>query len=94
MSDVAYAVLEEDAYVIIGSEDDIGIVTVDAENFVVSVGEQGPAGPGGGGSGGNASSIAGAPIDTISLTAGDHLEFSGIAWINVHKTTLSDGGNF
>lgn len=93
MSDLAYAVLQEDAYVIIGSEDDIGIVTIDAETSVVTVGEQGPAGPGGGG-GGAASSIGGAPIETAVLIAGDHLEFSGSAWINVSKITLSDGGNF
>lgn len=31
---------------------------------------------------------------TQQLAPGDHVEFTGAAWTNVHKTTLSDGGNF
>lgn len=42
----------------------------------------------------NAASISGFPVSTASLTTGDHLEFAGASWINVAKTTLSDGGNF
>lgn len=106
---MAYVILQEDAYVITVNEDDIGVVTVDAERSVVSVGEQGPVGPQGPagptgavgptgpiGPAGPAgeSSAAGFPIQTTNLVTGDHLEFSGNNWINVHKTTLSDGGNF
>lgn len=36
----------------------------------------------------------GFPINVSSLTIGDHLEFAGTNWVNVAKTTLSDGGNF
>lgn len=42
----------------------------------------------------NATNVSGFPVTTTSLTAGDHLEFSGASWVNVAKTTLSDGGNF
>jgi hypothetical protein len=38
--------------------------------------------------------LSGFPVSTASLTTGDHLEFSGTNWVNVAKTTLSDGGNF
>jgi hypothetical protein len=38
--------------------------------------------------------LSGFPVSTASLVEGDHLEFSGTNWINVAKTTLSDGGNF
>lgn len=75
---------------VILTQDDISVVVIDAENFILSVGEQGPAGPAGGGGG----AIGGFPVQPAGLTIGDHLEFSGSNWINVAKTTLSDGGNF
>lgn len=63
-------------------------------------GQQGPAGPQGAtgaqGPQGPAGEmlISGYSVQSVGLTTGDHLEFGGSAWINVPKTTLSDGGNF
>lgn len=50
-----------------------------------ATGPQGPAGE---------ALISGYSVQTASLATGDHLEFAGASWINVQKTTLSDGGNF
>lgn len=44
--------------------------------------------------GGNADLLTGLPIVVTALTAGDLLVFSGTQWVNQHKTTLVDGGNF
>lgn len=38
--------------------------------------------------------IGGYGFSILDLESGHHLEFSGSAWINVPKQTLSDGGNF
>lgn len=38
--------------------------------------------------------LAGFPVSTTGLATGDHLEFLSTNWVNVQKTTLSDGGNF
>ena len=54
----------------------------------VTTGIQGPPGPPG------EALIAGYTVLPINLAPGDHLEFSGMAWINVHKKSISDGGNF
>ena len=62
-------------------------VTPVTANIVVEglVGIRGPSG---------SNNIAGKPVTASGLTQGDHLEFSGEAWVNTHKTTLTDGGNF
>lgn len=54
----------------------------------VATGAQGPPGlPG-------ESVIAGHTVVVSNLSTGDHIEFTGLNWANIHKTTLSDGGNF
>jgi hypothetical protein len=99
------AVIENDITVTV-VENDSSVVTIDSEHSVVSVGEQGPIGPQGiqgiqgvqgeqgiqGPPGDNY--LGGAIVAPVNLSTGDHLEFSGSSWVNVHKTTLSDGGNF
>lgn len=63
-------------------------------------GIQGPIGPQGiqgvqGPPGVNGSEIIGGySVNTSNVQQGDHLEFSGAVWVNTHKTTLTDGGNF
>lgn len=72
------------------------VVTPEIAGFAVGVGSeplpltvqafmQGVPGP---------NTIGGYSISVAQLGGGDHLEFSGSAWVNVAKTTLSDGGNF
>lgn len=86
MTDVA--LLEDETTVVVVSKDETAVVLETREHTVISVGEQGLPGPPG------SNYIAGKPVTAASLTQGDHLEFSGEAWVNTHKTTLTDGGNF
>lgn len=51
-------------------------------------GVQGPPGPPG------EARLAGYSVITTQLVPGDHVEFTGAAWTNIHKFTLADGGNF
>lgn len=34
------------------------------------------------------------PIAVVTPAPGDHLEFAAATWINVARTTITDGGNF
>ena len=53
-----------------------------------AVGQAGPPGPAG------AALIGGYPTSMTGLSPGDHLEFATDTWINVVRTTITDGGNF
>lgn len=55
---------------------------------VVNEGPRGPKGQDGG------TAIGGFPVNVSNLQAGDHLEFNSTEWVNVNKTTITDGGNF
>lgn len=52
------------------------------------VGPMGPAGPPG------EALLAGHLFIPTNLSSGDHIEYGGQTWTNVHKSTISDGGNF
>lgn len=86
MTDVV--LLQDDSTAVVLSNDDLRVVSLDSERVIVSVGEQGPPGRAGN------ESIGGFGVATSNLQQGDHLEFSGAAWVNSHKSTLTDGGNF
>lgn len=70
------------------SEAQVHIIVSPTPAFTVTTGMQGPPGPAGDGLIGDYRFIPN------QLIPGDHVEFTGAAWTNVHKTTLSDGGNF
>lgn len=67
------------------------IVAVDVTGAIpvtITTGMQGPPGlPG-------EAVIAGHTVVVSNLSPGDHIEFTGVNWYNVHKTSISDGGNF
>ena len=69
----------------------ISVTTTEEKSAVVLATSQGPAGPQG--PPGN-SNVGGYPIDVEELRSGDVLIFSGVAWVNENKVTLTDGGNF
>lgn len=107
MTDVV--LLQDDSTAVVLSNDDLRVVSIDSERVVVSVGEQGPVGaqgiqgiqgpvgpigPQGEQGLPGAANLGGYSVAASNLQQGDHLEFSGAAWVNTHKTTLTDGGNF
>lgn len=69
----------------------ISVTTTEEKSSVVIATSQGPAGPRGPAGDAN---VAGYPIDVAELRTGDVLIFSGVAWVNENKVTLTDGGNF
>lgn len=70
------------------------VTNIGRRGAVGPVGQAGAPGPTGPPGPAGAALIGGYPTSMTGLSPGDHLEFATDTWINVVRTTITDGGNF